>query len=171
MAATYEPIESITLGTAAATVTLGSGGTIPQTFTDLRLVITAKNSTAAHQAMKIRFNGDTGSNYSYTRLLGTGLSAASDRSANNNGIDIGFLPNSASNFGTVILDIMSYANGNVYKSVLCSWESQGGLSGSQYVTREVGLWRSTAAITSALFFFTNDTVAGSTFSLYGIQAA
>lgn len=170
MAATYEPIASTTLGSAAASYTFSS---IPSTYTDLILVSRAKVvATGVHRALLLRFNGDTGNNYSVTRIYGNGSSAASDRMTNQTDLDIGFLPNEASQFGTSIASIMSYASSSVYKSVLCAWESQGGLSGSQYVTREVGLWRSTSAITSlSVQFYADNIAAGSTFSLYGLAAA
>lgn len=62
---------------------------------------------------------------------------------------------------------MNYANTNVYKTGLGSVQSTQWDS-----TKTVGLWRSTAAITSVTYFTTgaNFTV-GSTFSIYGIKAA
>ena len=173
MAATYEPIASTTLGSSAASVTFGSGGTLSQGYTDLRLVIRSKATAAGvHRSLLVRFNGDTGSNYSATRLYGNGSSATSDRLSSQTGIDVGFLPNTSNNFGTSLIDVMSYSSGSVYKTLLCSWESQGGASGSQYVAREVGLWRSTSAITSiTLLYSADDIESGSTFALYGIKAA
>ena len=69
---TYESISSVTLTSNSTTVTFGS---IPQTYTDLVLVIVAK-ITSGGLDMFIRFNSDTGSNYSYTQLYGNGTSAA-----------------------------------------------------------------------------------------------
>ena len=63
---------------------------------------------------------------------------------------------------------MSYANTNVFKTVL--FES--GLAGTE-VLRGVGLWRSTDAITSVKVACdsTAQFKIGSTFALYGIKAA
>ena len=174
MPATYEPIASQTLGSNTATVTFSS---IPGTYTDLRLVFQCKTSDASSRAVLLRLNSDTAGNYSWTRLYGSGSSAASDRftgaaPTNYNFLDVGFLPGGANGLGFSAVDLMSYANTNVFKTVLCAWESQQAASGSQFVTREVGLWRSTSAITQIdLSMATGDVVSGATFSLYGIKAA
>jgi hypothetical protein len=87
-------------------------------------------------------------------------------------MDVGFMPPSSAGFGTMIFDIMAYANTNVFKTVLGQWETQNGLSTQQFVLRQVGLWRSASAITSTKFTFaTGNVVSGSTFSLFGIKAS
>jgi hypothetical protein len=73
--ATYTLIQSVTLTTATATITLGSGGTIPQTYTDLKIVISAQSSSASGvPSICYQFNGTT-SGYSsrdlYTYNSGT----------------------------------------------------------------------------------------------------
>ena len=157
--ATYEPIASVTLGSNSATFSFTS---IPADYTDLVLIGNWKASGAA--SMEIRANSDTGSNYSMTYLLGNGSTASSSRAPNTlfntnvygpaNGDVVGFF------------HFMSYANTNVYKTLLC-----GGGSAGQIVGRHVGLWRSTAAINSLSFsIYVGETyTAGSTFSLFGIK--
>lgn len=170
MPATYEPIASQTLGSNSASVSFSS---IPGTFTDLRLVISAKTSDATSQILAMRLNSDTGTNYSYTRLYGNGTTASSDRTSSASRIDVGFMANSSSDRSHSFIDIMSYASTNVFKTVLTAWESQGS-SGTnvQFVLRQVGLYRSTSAITAiSLAFDAGNVVSGSTFSLYGIKAA
>jgi len=62
---------------------------------------------------------------------------------------------------------MNYANSTTNKTVL----SRGNNTGNHTIAY-VGLWRSTAAITSMLLGTTGSTwMAGSTFTLYGIKAA
>ena len=75
MPATYEPIATNTLGSAAANVTFSS---IPATYTDLVIVYQALAATG-NPDMTAQFNGDTGSNYSATRLSGNGTAASSAR--------------------------------------------------------------------------------------------
>jgi hypothetical protein len=72
MANTYELIEAQTLGTTATSVTFSS---IPGTYTDLKLVASVRTAWASDtndQLLEFRFNGDTGSNYTYRQLTGTG---------------------------------------------------------------------------------------------------
>ena len=168
MASTYEPIASHTLTSSATSYTFTS---VPSTFTDLVLVVNAQRSTTAENpSLTLRFNSDTGSNYSMTNLLGNGSSASSSRQSNQSMMNLSYhsLP-SADSFATYVISIASYTNTNVYKTVL----SASGHA-SYGVQRTVGLWRSTAAITSVTV--TNDGSptnfsTGCTFSLYGLAAA
>jgi hypothetical protein len=115
--------------------------------------------------MYMRFNGDTGSNYSITYLTGNGSSASSGRASNQTTMDTAYLP-SNSTLGTIIYNINDYSNATTYKTLLS--RSNQADSG---VFAYVGLWRSTAAINSInIVGGTNNILAGSTFKLYGIQA-
>jgi hypothetical protein len=81
MPATYEPIATTTLGSAATTITLSS---IPSTYTDLRLVTVLSNNGAGGDSLYITCNGDAlgaTSLYSETRLRGDGSTATSARSS------------------------------------------------------------------------------------------
>lgn len=167
MARTYEPIASQTLGTAAASAEFTS---IPGTYTDLVLVMYA-TTTADTATGRLTFNGSGGTNYSFTNLEGTGSTAASGRGSSLESIrftnNTGFDDSSPS---TGVFHIMSYANTNVFKTVLHSSADFG--TSFPGVTRRVGLWRLTDAITSVKVETTGSTFkSGSTFSLYGIRAA
>lgn len=165
MPATYEPISSTTVGSGGvANVEFTS---IPGTFTDLVVVFHGLGETSTTN-LDMRFNSDTGSNYSFTRLFGNGTSAGSNRQSSQNVLRTSYdatLVSSA--YTTEVIQIMSYANTNVYKTALVSAARAG--SG---VDRVVGLWRSTSAITSVtLFHPSTDIGEGSVVSLYGIKAA
>jgi len=80
MPATYEPIATTTLGSAAATITFS---TIAATYTDLRLTLVFTTSVGGANVF-FRFNGDTGTNYSYTSLEGSGSAASSSRNTGAN---------------------------------------------------------------------------------------
>ena len=169
MAKTYEPIATTTLGSAQSSITFSS---IPSTYTDLILVAGSLGMNNAGSAGKVRFNGDTGSNYSDTVLLGTGSSASSYREANANNIRVyGFNvgPTGSGNNDNVIVHIQNYANSTTYKTVVCRSNIT-----QVELAAVVGLWRSTSAITSVTFVAYNGTdtfTTGSTFTLYGIKAA
>lgn len=163
MAATYEPIASTTLGSAASSVTFSG---IAADWTDLVLVVNG-HGTVNDRVIYLRFNGvSTGSLYSATRLIGYSGGAISDRYSNVDQLmAAGNWSNVASS--TLICNIMSYSNTNVFKTVTTSWADN-----SEAVGRHVGLWRSTSAISSLLVYVDSGSlVAGSTFSLYGIKAA
>lgn len=162
---TYESIFSYTLTSSAASVLLGSGGTgtIPSTYTDLVLVSDGKLTAGGTNPCRIKLNGDSGTNYSWNRILVYATGWANDQQSGvNGGIFIGDL--SSYNF-TMVTTFPDYANTDVYKSVLSQqfqYEYQG-----QYV----GRWASTAAISSILITpVTGPFEIGTTFSLYGIKA-
>lgn len=175
MPSTYTPIASTVLTSTQASVTFSS---ISATYTDLVLVISGtdnRGSNAADDSIQLTFNADTSTgstNYSWTAFYGTGSSAASGRGSNGRGIDAYVIGTPAqSTPGVIISHIMSYANTNMWKTVLC----RGG-TGYALTSFNVGLWRSTAAIDSITIwpgyngsgynFFPD-----STFTLYGIKAA
>ena len=175
MAKTYEAIASQTLGSTASAVTFSS---IPSTYTDLRIVCLVRLGSAS--GSKIRFNSDSGTNYSATTVAGqdpsptavTSFRYSSATSIYNN-LTWGDAT-AANQFTPYTFDVMSYANTNVFKTTLWGYGTGGGLQGSRSeVGRIVGLWRSTSAITSIEISVWNPTAyqIGSTFSLYGVKAA
>ena len=160
MTATYEPISTQTLGTAQASVTFSS---IPATYTDLVLVF--NGTTASAQFMELRFNGDTATNYSATRLSGNGSSATSDRTSTQ---DVMFVGNLHTAQTTNILQIMNYANTTTFKTVLC----RSNQAGAQ-VSARVGLWRKTPEAITTIFVRSGGGAnfsIGCEFTLYGIKA-
>jgi len=165
MASTYEPIASQTLGSDTAEVTFSS---IASSWTDL-VVIGLLDFTSSGVALWVRFNGDTGSNYSYTVLTGNGSSAASARGSSQTQALVGF-PNwggSTAQDNLTIIQVMSYANTNVYKTLLHS-----SALASQGVHRGVSLWRDTSAISSLTLRVNSGSIAtGSVISLFGVKAA
>jgi hypothetical protein len=162
MASTYEPIATQTLGSAASSVTFSS---IPSTYTDLICVVNA-GITSGIEDIALTFNGDTGTNYSRTFMYGDGTSAVSGRTSSAARISLGSFGSGVIN-GNNIFSVMNYANSTTNKTVL----SRGNNTGNHTIAY-VGLWRSTAAITSMLLGTTGSTwMAGSTFTLYGIKAA
>jgi hypothetical protein len=159
MSATYTPIASITLGAVATSVTFTN---IPQTYTDLVLV--AKPAEGADiGAYFVTFNSDTGTNYSSTRIYGSGTSVASDRQTNQVNITSGW---GGGTYNLYTTHIMNYANTTTYKTALTR------ITENRYVVFMAGLWRNTNAI-STIRIANNDVNygVGSTFNLYGILGA
>ena len=166
MPATYEKIATTTLGSAASSIdftSIGSG------YTDLRLILSAIGN---FNGVGLRFNSDSGSNYSMTRLTGDGSTAGSYALQNQTRINLGGFSVASSATIPIFIDlnIFSYA-GSTYKTWLdqLSFDK----NGSGDTAALVGLWRSTSAITE--INLTNmgggNFNAGSTATLYGILKA
>lgn len=164
MPRTYEPIATAS-PSGAANVEFSS---ISGSFTDLVLVYHLTHSTGGED-MWMRYNSDTGTNYSATILYGTGSVAGSFRTSGTNMSNKALLDYygtpATSERAIGIVQIMSYANTNVFKSALSSASRAG--SG---VDRIVNLWRNTNAITTVTLLPGAGTITG-TVSLYGVKAA
>ena len=161
MALTYEPIATQTLGSTQASVIFSS---ISSSYTDLVLIYNITQDVAAGIGAQV--NGDTGTNYSYTQLYGTGTSALSNRGTNTNYLGIGFTDSTTvRSIGQV--HFMNYSNTTTHKTVISR-------TSSNFMTSIQGnLWRNTAAINSITMIIPgpNNFLSGSTFTLYGIKAA
>ena len=167
--ATYFPIATTTLGSDTVNIDFTS---ISGAYTDLVLV--TNHFMTASSTVGMRFNSDTGSNYSTTALRGNGSTASSGRESSATAIqntldDIARNPNVAN--AVTIWNIQSYSNTTTYKTVILRHNNA--TSDAAGVGANVGLWRSTSAITSIRLLATSSTQSfksGSTFTLYGIKA-
>ena len=164
MATTYEPIATTTLSSAAASIDFTS---ISGSYTDLRVVLVAASDAGA--SIYCRYNSDTGTNYSSTRLTGNGTAAASASQSNTAVPNSGRMPVSSTIFGLTTIDIFSYA-GSTYKTSLIASSSDQNGSGEEFLN--VNLWRSTSAITAVnLVPSSGNFVIGTKATLYGITKA
>jgi hypothetical protein len=156
----YEVISTQTLGTAASSVTFSS---IPQTYTDLFLVL--QGASSVDDTIMMQFNSDTGSNYSWTQLgADPGSGIFSSRASSVSSMRIGYGNTSQ---GSHIAQIMNYSNATTYKTIL----SRSNKAAAD-VRAIVSLWRNTNAVTSITAIQTSGNFSiGFTFSLYGIKAA
>ena len=162
MPLTYESIATQTLSSATASITFSS---IPSTYTDLILI--CRQATNADANTQLRFNGDTGSNYStnFLRSNGTTVSTARDSNQTQMNLESFGFPTSAFNAVTTA-NIMNYSNTTTFKTTLSR-----GSNANTGVTAACHLWRNTAAITSMTILNNASTFStGSTFTLYGIKA-
>jgi len=157
-----DPIAMVEVGSAgSSSITFSS---IPQTYTNLQIRALAKNDGLA--SISIRFNGDSGSNYSWHRLYGNGTSAISGGSANAQPQILGGVLDVQ--FGSTIIDILDYVNTSKYKTTrsLSGFDN----NGSGWVGLWSGNWMNTAAISSITI--TSGTISQySQFALYGIKGA
>lgn len=171
MANTFELIELVTTASTASTVTLGSGGTIPQTYTDLYIVASPQIGTSDGATyFSVRMNAST-SNTAGSYLLANGN--AGSVSGSNFGIFLYAGSTNQVGFGNGNwLYIANYTRTNYYKSAISNYlYKKNDSSTGQYVGFSTNTWESNAAITSITFNPSNSGViqAGSKFYLYGIK--
>ena len=163
--ATYDKIATTTLGSAASSITFSS---IAASWTDLRVVWVGTASISGNE-IRISFNSDTAANYSQTYLYGSGSAAGSGNQTNSSALPLATASLSTTIPQLVTADIFSYA-GSTWKTVL--GRASQDTNGSGYVDMNVGLWRSTSAITTVtLSNQVSSFNAGTTATLYGIKAA
>lgn len=165
MANTYTLIEGKTLTTATASVTFTS---IPQTYTDLLLKVSARNDTE-NPTGSIYFNSDTtNTNYNVKRLLGDGSAASSN---SYNASYSFFVPQSidtASVFSNAEIYIPNYTVSGIKKSTSSDSVTENNAT-TAYAVFFAELWDGTGAITSLQVKGYDNFVSGSTFYLYGIS--
>ena len=165
---TYVALNKATISNSTtSTVTFSS---IPSTYTDLVIVFSGAMSIAGEIPF-VRFNGDTTTVYSISWVLGDGASSYSYRRGAMPYLPMNWLQGfSNTTENNIILNIQNYANTSVFKT--CLERSNNASSvGTPGLAAGVGLWRSTAAITSIEFYASSGYfVNGATVSLYGIKA-
>lgn len=161
---TYTPIATTTTSGSATSYTFSS---ISGAYTDLVLIVNGGASIAVD--LSLRFNSDTGSNYSLTRLILNNTTPQSARTTSATSMRLTDAGSLTTTLGATnqILNIMNYANTTPYKTVVFRGNrAAGGLDAT------IGLWQSTAAITSIeLFLSSGNFIDGTTLTLYGIAAA
>jgi hypothetical protein len=163
-------IESKTLGTAQAAIEFTS---IPQTYTDLVLTISARSAASgARNDIQITINSDTGSNYSGRRLIGV------------DGVTQSYAA-SGSPFGSQMVAIVgngatanTFANGSIYfpnytsttnKSFSVDMAAENNSSGDYILGITAYLYTTSSAITAIKIQPDgHNLVAGTTMSLYGV---
>lgn len=160
---TYTPIATTTLGSSASSYTFTS---IPQTYTDLILVINGGTTTNNQFRIGVG-NGSISTSaiyggtqiYAYASTVGTGREV----NATNPYLGVASTTNSSR-----IVQFFQYSNTTTNKA----WLLKGGDLGNSQFDFQASLWRSTAAINTIQINTNGGTIAsGTSFTLYGISAA
>jgi hypothetical protein len=174
MANTYTLISSVTVGSGgAANIEFTS---IPATYTDLVVKASLRQATASTAQLGLRFNSDTGNNYSRRSVYADGSSAYSGSGSSENYMRIARIETStytASTFGNYELYIPNYAGSN-NKSVSTDGVVENNASTADGQSLFAGLWSSSAAITSLMLSDFGDATNFAQYStayLYGISNA
>lgn len=163
MALTYEPISTTTVGTATPSITFSS---IPQTYTDLRVVFSGKADTGL-PSLYLRLNGDTtAANYVGYNMYSQSTTPTASFDANLGYIVSGAM---ATSLNSSVIDIFKYTTTTYYRPLLIrSSNSYSSLN----ERRASAFWLSTAAVTSVTLGSTSNNLAvGTIATLYGIKAA
>jgi hypothetical protein len=163
------PIATIVGDSTSSSVVLQFNN-IPQTYQDL-MVVFSGFPTNASTIPVCNINNDGSAIYSQTELCGTGVSAFSQRTTGFGSFQYiyGFAPSTTIPF-SFTAHILNYANTSTYKTML--WRAANDQNGSGQIFAQVGLYRSTNAI-SVLNISTSNGgyywATGSRISLYGIR--
>jgi hypothetical protein len=168
--ATFELIESYTATGTVSSITFGSGGTIPQTYTDLVVLASYRGSgSLPYEITNVRFNGAT-TNLSSRTIEGGGSGSAASFTNPTIYFGSGNGNTSTSNtFSNIQMYVPNYTSAN-FKSV--SIEAVGETNATAIAMQlTAGLWSSTAAITSIQIVPANSFLVNSTFYLYGVKNA
>ena len=163
MTPTYDLIASNVLTSSASSVTFSS---IPATYRDLVLVVEYLSATAGNAEARLRFNSDTGSNYSTVVMTGDGSTASSGTYS----LTEIYGSNATTTDRRInIYQIMDYSATDKHKTVLIRSNRASG-SGPT-VEALAGRWANTAAINSITVRAKDaDFASAATFYLYGIVA-
>ncbi len=164
-----------------STTTVGAGGassitfsSIPQVYKHLqvRLIGRIDRSGEASDFFTIRYNSDTGSNYDWHALEGSGTTTYAENGINTSLPRIGDITATtatANIFGVGVVDILDYTNTNKYTTTR-SFTGRDA-NGSGWVWFGSSLWRNTAAVSTVTILPTIGTgfQQYTSFALYGIE--
>jgi hypothetical protein len=172
MANTYNLIETKTIASLTATVIFSS---IPQTYTDLKIVWSARtNWSSALDTLYIRFNSNS-SSYQTKQMLGfaNGGNVYSESDPGNTSVVSYTATGStayANSFGAAEMYIPNYTS-STYKNCALDGVLINDVASNSWTNTSNSLWSNSAAINSITFTSNNGAsfVANSVFSLYGIK--
>ena len=176
-AGAYDLLETQVLTSSAASVTFtGLGSYSDYKHLQIRAVARSNRPAAVSSLVLFRLNSDTGSNYAWHELIGSGSSVSSD--AGTSTTSMAYLwriagPNAdADAYGAMVGDLLDFSDTNKYSTFRLL---QGSIHGASQVEIGLGsgLWMNTAAVTSIDIIegFSSTFTIGSRFSLYGIRGA
>lgn len=171
MANTHNLIQTITVGSGSTTeVTFSS---IPQTYTDLKFVLSTRDASGTNLDHGFRINGDGGSVYTWKRMMGNGSGSLTQVSTNTRAFYavVNGTSSLANAFSSTEVYFPNYTNSNqkVWNSIT---------TGEQNVTLNYtgfygGIIAITGAITVVSFYpeptGSNSFAQYSSISLYGIK--
>jgi hypothetical protein len=171
----FDLLETTTLSTSASSVTFsGLGAYSDYKHLQIRSVARSDFGSVVSGALRVRFSGDSGSNYvKYHRLAGNGSSVSSNGELTGTSLELYHVPGANADsgvFNSMVMDILDFNSTSKFKTartMIGSYSS----STSRFVHLMSGLYMSTSAITSTTFTLSSGAnfIAGTRFSLIGIK--
>jgi len=164
----FDSISTTTIsGSGVTSITFSS---IPQTYSHLQIRYWTIAATANNSYPRLRFNGDTASNYNSDRLVSDGTSVTTYSGTTTSQIESSGFTWTAGDVDPEvgIIDIADYANANKYKVAISYGGADQNAGGGVWLAS--GVWRNTAAITSITIISPSFGVPAK-FALYGIKGA
>lgn len=167
--ATFDWLETTTLGSPASSITFSSLGNY-SSYKHLQLRCIMQNSGS--QILRVSFNGTSGTtNYATHRLQGDGSSVSSQAATSADRINLASLPttgNESNTFMAWVIDVLDFGSSlkNTTIKVI------GGTSQASFrvVGLYSGLWNDTSSVTSITLDQSSGTLATNTkVALYGIK--
>jgi hypothetical protein len=136
-------------GTSNPVLTIAN---IPQSFTDLKLVMSYRRGDATNGDHYIQFNGDGNANYSYTYLQGTGTGRYTSRGTSTTAMLVGQVngTNSTANVFTCSEYYISNYTATTPKAVLVEEHREDRSANQSNLFLVAGQYRGTSPITSIL---------------------
>ena len=153
-----------------------SFSSIPSTYTDLKLVVSARTTEANwYSNMLMNFNGSSAANYSFLRFIGIGSGTSTDGPfTSQTTIYAGEVDGStatSNTFGSTDIYMPNYA-GSTYKSVSIDKVMENNSASNNILGFVAALWSNTSAINSiTLTPASGNFVQYSTATLYGIKSS
>jgi hypothetical protein len=164
----FESISTAAITTTTSTVTFSS---IPSTYDHLQIRILGRTSLGgAPDNVYMRFNSDSGTNYTNHYLWGNGTNATSSGGGSADTFVSGRQPGTdslANTYGASIIDVLDYGNTNKFKTirVFTGWDVNG--SGEAFYSS--GVWRNSNAVSTITLTNSFSWLPNSHLALYGIK--
>jgi hypothetical protein len=170
----YVLLQSQTVtGSSVASVSFTS---IPSTYKNLKLIISARGSAAATAVnLHLRMNNDSTANYDWVATSNNSASVQGTPNATQTSIRIGAVSAASavnsSRFGIVEATLFHYANSIMEKDLMSfEYDNDSHSTGTLRLQQFGGTWRSTTTINRVDLLMDNGNIdVGSTFDLYGMN--
>jgi len=171
MANTFKKIETATLGSGGGTITFSS---IPQTYTDLYLVISSRKSTTSTTDLGIRFNSE-GTYNNFTSLTGTGSTLANSSFTN---MSYNYVENVVPGtnftsliFGSTEMYIPNYTNSSTHSTLATGVNENDGTNAYQVISAGINTSVQSAITSISIVSGTGTLVQYTSATLYGIKSS